>query len=215
MLSVALLSLMLALAAPVRAQGAGDEITEQATNPPGSAPSPDVTQHHERVESAPLHSSIGWSRVLDGHLALGAGTTYQYDGSRGTTLGLATYTWRDDHYELAAFRFLTAQTRLGETLADPSWVFEFSRRWQLLVRSGLRLFVGGGAAYKNRTDNMNGSHLNFAEQLGWRFPRQANGAQVEFAIRHISNAGLKKPNKGQDFLTLAYKFGSPDSAPCC
>jgi Lipid A 3-O-deacylase (PagL) len=29
---------------------------------------------------------------------------------------------------------------------------------------------------------------------------------MEFAIRHISNAGIKKPNKGEDFLTLAYVF---------
>jgi len=66
---------------------------------------------------------------LDGQLALGAGMTYQYDGSKGTTLGLATYTWHDDHYELAAIRFFSAQTRRGGTLADPNWVFEFSRRW--------------------------------------------------------------------------------------
>jgi hypothetical protein len=29
---------------------------------------------------------------------------------------------------------------------------------------------------------------------------------VEFALRHMRNAGLKKPNKGQDFVTLAYVF---------
>jgi hypothetical protein len=158
------------------------------------------------VESAPSHSSTAWQDFLDGRVALGAGMTYQYDGSKGTTLGLATYTWRDDHYELAAFRFLTAQTRLGHALSDPNWVFEVSRRWQLIDRSGVQLFFGGGAAYKSNTDDLNGSHLNFAEQLGWRFPRQVNGGEVEFAIRHISNAGLKKPNKGEDFLTLAYEF---------
>jgi hypothetical protein len=47
---------------------------------------------------------------------------------------------------------------------------------------------------------------NFAEQLGWRFPKQPSGGRVEFAIRHVSNAGLKKPNRGEDFLTLAYVF---------
>ena len=147
---------------------------------------------------------------LDGHLALGTGMSIQYDGTSTASLGLATWTWHDDHYELAAFRFLTAQTRLGDTLAGPNWVFEISRRWRLnwnlIDRSGLELFFGGGAAYKNETDDLNGSHLNFAEQLGWRFPRHEKGGQVEFAIRHISNAGLKKPNKGEDFLTLAYVF---------
>jgi Lipid A 3-O-deacylase (PagL) len=145
-----------------------------------------------------------------GHLALGTGMSVQYDGTNTTPLGLATWTWDDDHYELAAFRFLTAQRRIGETLARPNWAFELSRRWRLncslIDRSGLQLFVGAGAAYKTETDELNGSRLNFAEQFGWRFPRQENGGQVEFAIRHVSNAGFKKPNKGQDFLTLAYVF---------
>jgi len=145
-----------------------------------------------------------------GHMALGTGMSVQYDGTSTTPLGLATWTWDDNRYELAAFRFLTAQRRLRETLAQPDWAFEISRRWRLnwslIDRSGLQLFVGAGAAYKSDTDDINGSRLNFAEQFGWRFPRREDGGQVEFAIRHISNAGLKKPNKGQDFLTLAYVF---------
>jgi hypothetical protein len=80
------------------------------------------------------------------------------------------------------------------------------RHWSLIDRSGLELFVGGGGAYKTETDELNGSRLNFAEQFGWRTPPDENGGRVEFAIRHTSNAGLKKPNKGQDFLTLAYVF---------
>src|ERR1700750_1067385 len=93
-----------------------------------------------------------WPRVLDGHLALGAGTTYQYDGSKGTNLGVVTWTSIEDHYELAAFRFLTAQTRRGDPLAEPNWTFEASRRWRLhwrlIDRAGLELFFGAGAAYK-------------------------------------------------------------------
>jgi hypothetical protein len=70
----------------------------------------------------------------------------------------------------------------------------------------MELFFGMGAAYKTKTDDLNGSNWNFAEQLGWRFPQQAHGGRVEFSIRHISNAGIKKPNRGEDFLTLAYVF---------
>ena len=147
---------------------------------------------------------------FDGHFALGAGMTYQYDGSKGTTVGVASWSTDDDRYELAAFRFLTAQTRFGCALAEPNWVFEASRRWRLhwslIDRSGVELFVGGGAAYINKTDDLNGSNWNFAEQLGWRFPKQVNGHRLEFAIRHVSNAGIKKPNRGEDFLTLAYVF---------
>ena len=75
----------------------------------------------------------------------------------------------------------------------------------MIDRSGLQLFFGAGAAYKTKTDDLNGSNWNFAEQLGWRLP-QDSGGRVEFAIRHVSNAGLKKPNKGEDFPSLAYLF---------
>ena len=45
-----------------------------------------------------------------------------------------------------------------------------------------------------------------AEQLGVRFTRSDGGAGFEIAARHMSNAGLKKPNKGQDFITVIYVF---------
>jgi hypothetical protein len=53
------------------------------------------------------------SYLLEGRFALGVAMTYQYDGSKGTTLALDSWSTRDDHYELGAFRFLTPQTRLG------------------------------------------------------------------------------------------------------
>jgi len=155
-------------------------------------------------------SALQPSFLLEGRFSFGVGMTYQYDGSKGTTLALASWSTGNDHYELGAFRFLTPQTRLGCALAEPNWVFEASRRWRLhwrlLDRSGVELFFGGGAAYKNKTDDLNGTNWNFAEQLGWRFPKQAGYGRLEFAIRHISNAGIKKPNRGEDFLTLAYVF---------
>src|ERR1700686_3396152 len=48
-------------------------------------------------------SGLEPSYLLEGHFALGVGMTYQYDGSEGTNLALATWSARDDHYELAAF----------------------------------------------------------------------------------------------------------------
>jgi hypothetical protein len=154
--------------------------------------------------AAPVQAQDAGVELLDGHLALGAGMT------KGADLGAVTWTSSQDHYEFAAFRFLTAQRRRRDPPAEPNWVFEASRRWRLhwklIDHSGMDLFFGFGAAYKTKTDYLNGSNLNFAEQLGWRFPRQRGGSRVEFAIRHISNAGLKKPNRGEDFLTLAYVF---------
>ena len=111
---------------------------------------------------------------------------------------------------MVALRFLSAQSRRRDPLAEPNWVFEASRRWRLhwklIDHSGMDLFFGGGAAYKTKTDYLSGSNWNFAEQLGWLFPEQAHGGRAEFAIRHVSNAGLKKPNRGEDFLTMAYVF---------
>jgi hypothetical protein len=195
----ALILATMAVAVPVPAQDAGVELT-----PPYSA------IDSQEPEKPSTNSRTWWSRALDGHLAVGAGTTYQYDGSKGTNLAVATWTSSEDHYELAAFRFLSAQTRRGDPLAEPNWAFEASRRWRLhwklIDHSGLDLFFGFGAAYKTKTDDLNGSNWNFAEQLGWRFPQQANGGRVEIALRHVSNAGLKKPNRGEDFLTFAYVF---------
>jgi hypothetical protein len=144
---------------------------------------PDTPIDSQPSDKPATGSPAWWSRVLDGHLALGVGTTYQCDGSKGTR---------------------------GDPLAEPNWIFEASRRWRLhwklIDHSGIDLFFGMGAAYKTKTDYLDGSNWNFAEQLGWRFPKQPSGGRVEFAIRHVSNAGLKKPNRGEDFLTLAYVF---------
>jgi hypothetical protein len=51
---------------------------------------------------------------LDGHLAVGGGMSVQYDGTSTADIGLATWTWHDDHYELAAFRFMSSQKRRAE-----------------------------------------------------------------------------------------------------
>ena len=204
----------IAVTSPVLAQDAGTEPTSQISDrvfaqSSGEAP-PYTPVDSQNSENRSPNSGAGGSRVLDGHLALGAGTTYQYDGSKGTDLGVASWTSSQDHYEVAAFRFFTAQTRRTNSLAEPNWIFEASRRWRLhwksIDHSGVDLFFGMGAAYKTKTDDLNGSHWNFAEQLGWRFPQPAHGGRVEFAIRHVSNAGLEKPNRGEDFLTLAYVF---------
>jgi hypothetical protein len=125
----ALMAITIAFSGSVAAQHASIATDSQGGDPPDTAQSSQAAQRSVQVDSKPLHLRR-WSTFLDGQLALGAGMTCQYDGSKGTTLGLATYTWRD-HYELAAIRFFSAQTRLGGTLADANWVFEFSRRWRL------------------------------------------------------------------------------------
>jgi Lipid A 3-O-deacylase (PagL) len=81
-----------------------------------------------------------------------------------------------------------------------------SRRWTFLRTAKGNMFAGLGGAYKSETDHVNGTRLNFAEHVGWRFTRYEVGPGFELVVRHVSNAGLKKPNRGEDFITLDYVF---------
>jgi hypothetical protein len=146
------------------------------------------------------------SRFLDGNPGLGGGVTYQFDGTKAAYLGAFTWTWNHDGFELGAIRFADGQLEKTVSLANPNWTFQISRRWTLIRKPKAQMFFGLGGAYKTETDDLNGSHLNFAEQLGVRFKRFGAGPGFEIAVRHMSNAGLKKPNKGQDFITVIFVF---------
>jgi hypothetical protein len=136
----------------------------------------------------------------------GGGITYQFDPTKPGLLVMAAWTPWHGRYEFAATRFVTAQTRSTQTVAAPNWVFQASRRWSWRFAPHMTAFVGLGAAYKSQNDNLNGSHLNFTEQLGCRFRIAANAPMLEIALRHISNAGIVRPNRGEDFVTLTAVF---------
>jgi hypothetical protein len=63
-----------------------------------------------------------------------------------------------------------------------------------------RLDVGLGAALLQNVDGYNGSHANFAIQVGYRM----DGWQAQW--RHWSNAGTKLPNLGRDLLWVGRTF---------
>ena len=146
--------------------------------------------------------------LTNGHLGLGVGSTveYHFDGTSSARIGALTWTWDRDRFEFAAFRFLDVQLRNHIALANPNWTYEMSTRWTFIHNPKVKMFLGLGGAYKSETDDINGSRLNFAEQAGWRFTRSEVGPGFEIVVRHMSNAGLKKPHKGQDFVTVAYVF---------
>jgi hypothetical protein len=146
--------------------------------------------------------------LTNGHLGLGAGSTveYHFDGTSNARIGALTWTWDRDRLEFSAFRFFDPQVQGRIALGNPNWTYELSTRWTFIHNPKVKMFVGLGGAYKSETDDINGSRLNFAEQVGWRFTRSEVGPGFEIVVRHMSNAGLKKPNKGQDFVTLAYVF---------
>lgn len=115
--SAALISVAIAIATPALAQDLKEGITSQSSGGQGAIqPSASVDSLRSNSSS---WSSATWSAIAAGHLALGAGMTYQYDGSKGTTLGLVSWSSRENLYEWAAFRFSTPQTRRGNVLAEP------------------------------------------------------------------------------------------------
>jgi hypothetical protein len=125
----------------------------------------------------------------------------------------ATLTFDQGRYEVGVFRMTTRQMLFediwGKTrvLAEPYWGVSASRRWQLAARPTWRLVFGFGASYKTEEDLLNSTHSNFASQLAVRLRHASGqGRDMEFAIRHWSNAGLRTPNRGQGFFTVTVRF---------
>jgi hypothetical protein len=61
---------------------------------------------------------------------------------------------------------------------------------------------------KTESDQLSVTRLNFASQLGVRFPLPGNRIIGELTFRHWSNGGIRLPNHGQDFVTLTFRVNS-------
>ena len=148
----------------------------------------------------------------DCELRLGFGGTYHFWGRTGGTVIPATLSFDGDRYELGLFRMATHQTLDGvdphapHVLADPYWAVSASRRWELAGGPRWRLLFGFGASYKGEQDALNSTHWNFASQLAMQVRLPGGGKGLELSVRHWSNAGIRLPNRGQDFATLTYSF---------
>lgn len=157
------------------------------------------------------HAADMTSVCPDCRLHFGVGGTYHYWGTTGGVVVPITVTWDRDRYEVGAFRMASSQgfynTRFQSSmrLAEPYWGFSASRRWELIRAPHWRLMFGLGAAYRSAEDSLTASHWNFAEQLGLRIVPTPQTA-IELTMRHWSNAGLKLPNRGQDFATMTVVF---------
>jgi hypothetical protein len=64
--------------------------------------------------------------------------------------------------------------------------------------------IGIGVALLQNVDRYNGSHGNFALQLGYNFRLFDVDLYVQY--RHWSNAGTVKPNLGRDLLFIGHRF---------
>ena len=118
----------------------------------------------------------------------------------------------ESRWELAAFRFATAQRvpvsalREAPHAADPYWGLTAMRRWQLLHRRWGRLYVGFGANYRTEVDYLESTRWNFAYLVAARFNLAAYDRALEFGVHHWSDAWIRPPNRGQNFLTLSLVF---------
>lgn len=153
---------------------------------------------------------------------LGIGETYHFWGTTGGVVLPVILDWSDARYELGLFRLSTRQILYdahypeGRLMADPYWGMSLSRRWHLFSRGPVRGFFGFGVAAKTESNQLSVTRLDFASQLGVRFPMSGNHVVGELTFRHWSNGGIRLPNHGQDFVSLTVSLNSrlfgPDRA---
>ena len=145
---------------------------------------------------------------------LGLGGTYHFWGPTGGLVLAATMDWDANRYELGVFRVASAQVLRdhaypdGHLMADPYWGVSLSRRWQLFQKGPVQGFGGLGLALKTESDQLSATRWDFAEQLGLRFRIPGQVAVAELTMRHWSNAGLRLPNHGQDFVTFTIRLNT-------
>jgi hypothetical protein len=145
---------------------------------------------------------------------VGIGETYHFWDTTGGVVLPVTVNWSDSRYELGLFRISRRQVlynahyRYGRVMADPYWGLSLSRRWRLFDRGPVRGFFGFGIAAKTESDELSVTRLDFASQLGVRFPLPGNRVIGELTFRHWSNGGIRLPNHGQDFVTLTVRLNS-------
>ena len=145
-------------------------------------------------------------------LQIGIGETYHFWGTTGGVVIPITLNWSDSRYELGLFRLSRRQILYdahypnGRLMADPYWGLSLSRRWRIFTRGPVNGFFGFGISAKTEADQLSITRLDFASQVGVRFPLPGDRMIAELAFRHWSNAGIRLPNHGQDFVTLTVRL---------
>jgi hypothetical protein len=187
-------------------------------------------RHEPRIRVKALIGSVGMALLLIAgyaprfagaeslcescELQIGIGETYHFWGTTGGVVLPIILNWDDSRYELGLFRLsrrqilYDAHSPSGRLMADPYWGMSLSRRWQIFTRGPVKGFFGFGLAAKNEADQLSVTRLDFASQLGVRFPLPGNRVISELTFRHWSNGGIRLPNHGQDFVTLTVRLNS-------
>ena len=163
-----------------------------------------------RADAAAASDSVSrpWSLCPDCDLVLGAGTTFFWHWTDGIVVP-AVLEIDDGRYELGAFRLATDQY-LKESgrppiSAHPYWGFSAMRRWQILHRSKVKLYLGLGVAYRTETDLLVATKFNFSLLFAIR-DTVSKRVFLELSLRHWSNAWMKMPDRGEDIVMLGVGF---------
>lgn len=141
-------------------------------------------------------------------LLIGVGTTYWPWRWTDGIVAPVLLELDQSRWELGAFRFATPQylkfSRFPPSTisAHPYWGFSAMRRWQVLHRSRWKVYVGFGAVYRSETDLLEPIRWNFAYLVSLRYALRQN-TFLEFSVRHWSDAWIKNPDRGQNFVLLS------------
>ena len=174
----------------------------QATATEGVPPSGQEQVAYARPLS---HAIFGQAGVAKDTSMLVVGVAWDWPWHRDYSIGRLSGYW-----EMSFGRWNTDHpTREGST-----WVTQFGLTPVLRFYPqawGGRWFVEGGIGanlllpvYRSR-DKRFSTTFNFGDHLavGRRFGRQAEH-EIALRVQHFSNAGIKSPNPGEDFIQLRY-----------
>jgi hypothetical protein len=207
-----------ALLVAATATSMADEVATEAAPAPAPAPAPSIWQE--------LHPGLGLGVTFrDSHITgklVPASITWKDNRYEF----FAAY-FRDQRID--GFRYQGYPAHIG--LAPPMWAFSVSRRFNFIDRARFKSFLGLGVAYLDTTpcvspdeannhtprldynervyhgcDTLNGSRFNYALQLGFRLYNHDRSQGLDFAYRHISNAGMTSGNRGEDFVNALLVF---------
>lgn len=64
------------------------------------------------------------------------------------------------------------------------------------IMDDLNFFVDFGLGYAEKLSDATSSHMQFRENIGFEYKK------IRLYLRHMSNAGIKLPNRGEDALVL-------------
>ena len=144
-------------------------------------------------------------------LLVGAGETTNFRRWTGGLVIPVTLELDDSRWEIGAFRLARRQLLdepkypVSTIAARPYWGFSLMHRWEILHRSRMRLYLGFGANYRTETDMLTATKWNFAGMIGVRFDLGEH-ALVEVSLRHWSNAWIRFPDRGQNFVMVSVGF---------